>query len=292
MSTKASLKLSGFCLFMAFAMIVMSSVVIYCASKYNVDSSVTINFEQTKLVSNGITLNFVNNENSTVTIKNCAIVYNTANTQFKIVGPTPITSSSTSANSTSSKRSALENSEASNLRTATATPTGKISSLSELKNSSGAEFYYFCTNSSVKTNTSFGYIDPGTVYWTSTADTTLESWYDIPTKLELYTCFMKPNYTSGTDYSTAQIIISNSVTWIYSSAFCQSYNKYNTNLKNVAMPQSVTGLSHTTYDEEVTWGPFRNCTKLTSIILPNSLKYIGCFAFASSGLTWLLMQKP
>lgn len=134
-------------------------------------------------------------------------------------------------------------------------------------NTDNAEFYYFCTNSNVTTSTS--YVDPGTVYWASTD--TLENWYDVPSNtLNLYTCFMTPNYTTAEAYTgtDTQIIVSNSITSIPFKAF---YG--NTTIINVILPQSVRNVGYG--DTDTDYGAFQGCTALTKIVLPRSVKQIG-----------------
>jgi hypothetical protein len=194
---------------------------------------------------NNLLLNIANNAGSSVETFSCEL--NDDGTKFKIVGAVPENISSTTNNGTLSAE--------------------------ELTNNKGAEFYYFCTNPAVVG--SYDYNTPGTIYWTSTADDTLENWYDIPDEpTTLYSCFMTPNFTgSSLSTNTESVVMSNSVTdpkRIVASG-------YSSSVKNAVIPQSVTVLGQYT---------FSLCTGITSITIPRSVTNIGLYAFSScTGLT-------
>ncbi len=298
MSTRANIRLITFCMFLILAMLVVSSVLIFTAGQQNIESLISIEFTVEK-----VKLNFANYDGTVVTPGNCNIVLNADKTKFKIVGPTPIIEDSTATSQTdydkydnyssvetSSERIDFEHNNGSENTTLHSSniweddrsalvsgPTGKVSSIDDLTNSSGAEFYYFCTNSAVIGSTA--YTDPGTVYYTSTADDTLENWYDRPQDvINLYSCFMIPNYTTEEKYSGSdtRIIISNKITNIPSSAF-----QSNTTITNVLIPQSVKIIKSSAFD---------NCIALTTLVIPNCVTEIKTSAFdGCSGLTSVLI---
>ncbi len=235
----------------------------------------TIDWALTKekpiIVEEQVNLNIANNAGSK--IDNNTFSYQTRTVdgkkQFKIVGATPV------IDSTSTNGYVNGYYDRANLAS-----TGKVSSIDDLTNSNGAEFFYFCTNPAVVGSTDYN--DPGEIYYTSTSDTDLESWYDIPTsETQLYACFMVPNYTTeelytGTD---TQIIISNKVTNIIYKAF---YNK--SSITDVVIPQSVKNIGYGT--SNTNYGAFGSCSNLTKVFIPNSVTSIGSSAFsACRGLT-------
>ena len=199
-----------------------------------------------------ITITYANNEGTAINDSNVSIVYNSDKTKFKIVGPTP-TSNSVGLTTAFSKNSDRDN------LVSTAEPVPPSTTpkyISNLQNNSGAEFYYFCTNSAVVG--SLSYNDPGKMYCTSTADSTLESWYDLPdSNTNLYACFMTPNYTTEGLYtgSDTQIIISNKINSIPSSAF------KNKSVTSVIIPQSV---------NEIGASAFYECNSLTNVFMTHN----------------------
>ena len=242
MSTKANVRLISFCFFLIFAMLTLSATLIYSAGFQDLESYMTIRFE-----SEPISLNFSNNAGSNVNASTCYVVFNADESKFKIVGPVPTTQNDA------------------------------VTNISDLTNTSGAEFYYFCTNADVAN--SANYVDPGQIYYTSTVDSTLESWYDTPkTHTNVYSCFMVSNCTDGnlTNYtaSSSALIVSNSVV----SLAKQSWQDKDNTTTNAVLPQSVTkitGYSYTTY------GAFYCCYKLQKITIPSSVSEIGSQAFVS-----------
>ncbi len=204
-----------------------------------------------------ITIAYANNTGSSINENQVSVKYNEDKTKFKIVGTIPtdvLTSTFSQKNNVFDDRSAV------------ATP-GIISH--KLKNNNDDEFYYFCTNSAVVGTTSF--VEPGDIYYTSSSDSTLESWYDVPTEpISLYTCFMTPNYTTEEVYSgrDTQIIISNKVINIPDSAF---FNK--DSITDVVIPQSVT---------KIGYSAFACCDSLKYMSIPGSIAKIEGGAFGSS----------
>ena len=237
-----------------------------------------------------VAISFANSSgNCKINSANCAVVYNSDKSKFKITGITPTISN------------------------------GSVTNLADLTNSNGSEFYYFATNSAVVGTT--GYTDPGTTYYISglgtSANPACESWYDTPTdSTTLYATFMTPTHTSEptTDgelsgevifghsitslhyvgYATFSIaVVPNSITTIDGGANYTSLtqNKRNTNilftvsdpvpygtsiffysnnLKNVELPNSINviGEHH-----------FTGCTSLTKITMPDSVTSIDQCAF-------------
>ena len=226
--------------------------------------------EKTQFLDEKVSLSFANNDGTVISPSTFSydVREKDGKAQFKIVGATPVIDST----STSGHINGYYD------RTTLAS-TGKVSSIDDLTNSNGAEFFYFCTNPAVVGSTSYN--DPGTIYYTSTSDSTLENWYDIPSsETQLYACFMTPNYTSEVQYrgSDTQIVISNKVTNILYEAF---YNK--SSITDVAIPQSVKNIG---YGTSLTGSAFYGCSSLKSITIPNSVTSIdyGVF-FGCSGLT-------
>ncbi len=226
----------------------------------------TIDWALTKekpiLVEEQVNLNIANNAGSI--IDNDTFSYQTRTVdgkkQFKIVGATPIIDSTSTSGYVYYDRTTLAS-------------TGKVSSIDDLTNNNGAEFFYFCTNPAVVGST--GYNDPGEIYYTSTSDTDLESWYDIPTsETQLYACFMTPNYITEELYtgSDIQIIISNKVVNIRFKVF---YN--NSSITDVAIPQSVINIGYGNYSS---YGAFQGCSKLQKAFIPGSVTVLGYNAFS------------
>ena len=219
----------------------------------NANLSGSLNWALTKsgpnspIEDSNVSINFVNNGGSVINNGTVSVQKSNDGTKFKIVGPTPIIDSSSTTsylNGSFSDR--------------TTTASGKVSSIDDLTNSNGAEFYYFCTNSAVVG--SLSYNDPGKMYCTSTADSTLESWYDLPdSNTNLYTCFMTPNYTTETKYggNDTTIIISNKVKNIPESAFSSDER-----ITSVVIPQSVTKIGSCA---------FSSCDSLESVYMTQNV---------------------
>ncbi len=253
---------------------------IYSGASLNGRVTWALTKEKPKTIDDYVALNIANNGDSSVNSDNIQIVADKTTNKFKIVGAVPesagTTTSSGNINGSYNNRNAVLDAEKG------------LMSVAELTNSStGAEFFYFCTNPEVVGNTAYGYIDPGTIYWTSTSDTTLESWYDIPTEpITLYSCFMKPNFTGAEvdsdncyNGTATQIVISNSVENILYRAF---YHK--STITNVAIPQSVKNIGYGT--SNTSYGALSGCSKLTRVDLPNSVTALNNYAFSRcSGLT-------
>ena len=166
----------------------------------------TIEFEAER-----VRLNFANNAGSNVNANTCSVVYNADKSKFKIVGPVP----------------KIEN--------------GTVTNLSDLIATSGAEFYYFCTNSAVTSTTivdlTHDFIDPLEVYFTSSSDTSKESWYDAPTSiLQLYSCFLTPIETQESNGANRIRVYSNSVTTSDYSAIANASSC-------TVLPQSISSVN-------------------------------------------------
>lgn len=221
-----------------------------------------------------VTVNLVNHDEATFSKNTIAIQTNSDGKRFKIIAPTPV----------------LENPSVSfingmyNERTLTA--SGKVSSVEDLMNDNGAEFFYFCTNSAVVG--SLSYNNPGAIYYASTSDNTLENWYDIPAeKTNLYSCFMTPNYTKEEAYSgdDTQIIVSNKVKNIPSRAFLNKKT-----ITDVVFSQCVENIGYGT--TSVSNGAFMGCSNLVNVYMSNSITHIGKSAFSTcSALTKVALSN-
>ena len=217
--------------------------------------------EKPKTVDDYVALSVSNNTGSSITSNTFA--YETRTTsdgakQFKIVGATPVVSTS------------AKNSGDATQRTATSSRETISMTIAELTNSAGAEFYYFCTNSAVVGNSTYGYVDPETIYYTSSD--TIENWYDMPTSdIQLYACFMKPNYDGTTFTGTTSMIISNAVTTIPDGDL--------DNMKNC--------IDTVTFDSDDI--PVLN--SVTSIVFPNSVSKIGTASFMGFGTHKILLPS-
>ncbi len=223
--------------------------------------------EKTQVLDKKVSLCFSNNAGSIV--NQDLFTYETREkdgvTQFKIIGATPIIENATTSDFVNGN---FDN-------RATIASTGKITNVSDITNSSGAEFYYFCTNPAVVSST--GYNDPKNIYYTSTQDNTLESWYDMPTQdLTIYSCFMTPNYTTETVYSgsASQVIISNKVKTLVEGAF------YRSTMTDVVIPQSVVTMEDGNVVSNSFSGVFASCKNLGEVVIPNSIVEIPVFCFA------------
>ena len=258
MSTRANVRLISFCLFLILAMLTLSASLIYSAGFQDLQSYMTIEFDAGK-----VTLNFGNNTGSNINSSTCKVVYNSDKSKFKITGITPTISN------------------------------GSVTNLSALTNSSGAEFYYFATNSAVLDTTS--YTDPGPTYYISglgtDANPAVESWYDVPSdKLTIYATFLTPNRTttstlmnlSGTE------IFGHAITSVPTQFYGYTSSCY-TSLNTVIIPNSVkdlwTGTSTTVSTEKNSdrepmagggdiSGSIFYYSSVQNVILPNSIDKI------------------
>jgi hypothetical protein len=220
----------------------------------------TLTREEPKTLENSqLLMYYANNSGSSINADSFIYKTNSEGTKFKIVGAVPenIATTTTTGYVNGSY----------NTRTAMSDTSGDFLTVEELTNNNGAEFYYFCTNPAVVG--SYSYNTPGTIYWTSTADDTLENWYDIPADTTtLYACFMTPNYTGRTlSKYINNIIVSNKVSTVGQTV---NPNYYSRSVENAVIPQSVTSIGS---------GAFWSCKSLTNIIIPQSVTSIGYQVF-------------
>ena len=209
-----------------------------------------------------VSLSYANNEGSVINSNTVTFKKNADGTKFKIVGPTPIidsTSTTSYLNGSFDER--------------TITATGKVSSIDDLINNNGDEFFFFCTDSAVVGTSQYMPSEVTQVYYTSTADNTLESWYDIPTSdLTLYSCFITTNYKAEEKYVSndiyAKIYVSNYVSKIIDKAF------ESVSLIGILFPQSLTYVGTENFSVDY-FGE-----KL--IIFPNSVREVSEYAFTFS----------
>lgn len=201
-----------------------------------------------------VQLGIANNEGSMINSDTVSVIMNEDETKFKIVGP-------------------------------------DTTSLSNITNNNGSEFYYFSTNSDVLNTT--GYTSQGDVYYLSSSGTSIanngykknilelineevnltssedkEYWYEVkPTNIYLYPVFMTPNNTTGdkSGGATREVIISHSVTTMPNNAFQDS-----TGMTNCIIPETITAIP--TY-------AFYGCTNLKNIEIPNTITSLGTYAF-------------
>ncbi len=296
-STKYRVLFWFFSIFLAFSLFVLSIVFVLASPTHNIGSQIGVNYEAPV----GVNLNFVNNTGSDVISDAYEIRYNEDITQFYIEGIVP-------SSATYQEGSII--------------------------NDKGQEFYYFSNvpqddNGNVIGNAGEGSAAASTQQSSenvtlSEGVSTLEDsfvnipenknilakryypssstdpiWYDLPeADIELYSTFLTPNCTDGTDATigaNTDIVISHQVTSIPDDAFRGSSSTpgvvksvvipngitsigsyafyYNYTLSNVILPSTLTTIN--TY-------AFYNCYGLTSITVPQKVASIGSSAFSNN----------
>ena len=281
-------------IFLAFSLFVLSIVFVLASPTHNVGSQIGVNYEAPV----GVNLNFVNNTGSNVISDEYEIRYNEDITQFYIEGIVP--SSATYQDGS-------------------------------IINDKGQEFYYFSNvpqddNGNVIGNAGEGSVVASTQQSSenvtlSEGVSTLEDsfidlpenknilakryypsssndpvWYDLPeTDIELYSTFLTPNCTDGTNATigtNTDIVISHQVTSIPNDAFRGSSSTpgvvtsvvipngitnigsyafyFNYILSNVVLPSTLTTINA---------NAFYFCYGLTNITVPQKVASIGSSAF-------------
>ena len=252
MTMKRQILISTFFILLSLCLFVISIYIALSAMNHSFITDVNISYDAPPII-----LRFVNNEGSNVNANNVSVVYNEDESEFRIDGIVPETSS------------------------------GETSNLDDLTNSSGAEFYWFSDNSNVIDNANNTVWEEQERFYVSTKEDPL--WYEVPqTQIELYSTFLTPNCTDGTQStigSNTDIIISHQVTSIPDDAFNGIGN-----ITSIVIPSSVTtigseafvgALSSTARAPEPGASAVYIQNELERIILPNSILSIEGYAFAN-----------
>ncbi len=207
--------------------------------------------------------------NSTEAVKDTEVVYNSDRTKFKLTGVTPIVSNGTTTN-----MSDITNSDGAEFYYFEETSRTTKNNLKNITNSNGNSYMGDYLDNSSYQNTLSGVNFDSQKYYISTQ--TNEYWYDITPNLflTLTPTYLTPNCTSGSSSGivggATDIIVSHSVTNLSRGGF------NTTRITSIVLPNSISTItSASSYDNDV----FYLCSGLVNVEIPNSITSIGDYAF-------------
>ena len=283
-----------FSIFLALSLFAISVIYVLASPTHNIGSQINVNY----VAPVNVNLNFVNNTGSDIEEGSYSIKYNEDITQFYIDGIIP--SQATYQDGSIINDKGQEFYYFSNVpQDMEGNVIGNAGEGTSTSQNSSEENVTLNENVSTLTDTFVNIPENKNIlakrYYPSSSTDPI--WYDLPeTDIELYSTFLTPNCTDGTDVTigtNTDIVISHQVTSIPNDAFRGSSLTpgvvtsvvipngiisigsyafyYNYRLSSVVLPSTLTTIN--TY-------AFYNCYDLTNITVPQKVSSIGSSAFS------------